>query len=121
MMRFRLRTLLVFLAIGPPLLAVGYFYFVSHVAWRHRLEGHWVRQAKFLGNTAFSDKKLAKVTGVGQSVRLNAYSAGELVRKIRAFYFQQGFSEAKVTVVEGDRVGDRSLVFEIVEGERGRR
>jgi outer membrane protein assembly factor BamA len=117
-MRYRLRTLLILLAVAPPLASIGYRQIVSHMAWRHRLEGPWIRQAKFLGNRSFSDKKLAKVTGIDKSVRLNAYTAAELLRKLQAFYLEHGYPQAKITLLEGDQPRDRSLAFQIAEGQK---
>ena len=115
-MRYRLRTLLILMAVAPPLGSIVYFQVVSHMKWQHRLEGPWIRQAKFLGNRAFSDKKLAKVTGVGKSVRLNAYTAWESRRKIEELYHTGGFPKATVSIFEGDKPGDKNLVFVINEG-----
>jgi hypothetical protein len=117
LMRYGLRTLLILLAVGPPLGSVGYFQVVSHMAWRQRLEGPWICRAKFLGNRAFTDKKLAKVTGVDKSIRLNAYTAWESLHKVKAFYAREGYLQAKVTLLEGDQPGDKNLTFQIIEGQ----
>src|SRR4051794_8626481 len=91
MVRYKLRTLLIVAALGPLLLAVSYFQLARHFAWLHRNDGPFIQRAKFLGNLGYSDKKLAKVIGLNQGIRLNAYAAGESLQKIKAFYVQQGY------------------------------
>ena len=117
-MRISLRTLLVLLTVAPPLGWIGYLHFAEQQVWRHRLEGPWIRRANFVGNAAFSDKKLLKVSGVNESIRLNAYTAAESVRKIETFYAEAGFPRAKVRLLKGGKSGDKLLAFQIVEGER---
>ena len=113
-----MRTLLVLLALAPPLLSIGYFQFAAQQVWHHRQEGPWIRQAKFMGNQMFSNKKLAKVIGASESLRLNAYTATDSLRKLKTFYAQAGFAQARVTLLEGARRGDKALAFRIVEGQR---
>src|SRR5262245_11930733 len=117
-MRYRLRTLLILFAIAPLFLSVAYFQFQHHRAWRRRFEGPFIHQAKFLGNYAFSDKKLLKVSGVNKSVRLNAYNTDQSLRKLQSFYSQQGYAQAKISIVEGHSPRDKSLVFQISEGAK---
>jgi len=69
-MRYRLRTLMILLALRPPLGAIVYWQFAPRRVWRKQTEGALIRQVRFIGNTAFSDIELKRVTGVGQSVRL---------------------------------------------------
>src|SRR5262245_29725279 len=115
-MRYRLRTLLIVLALAPLLASTVYFRVASHLMWQRRFEGPLVRQAKFIGNRAISDKKLSKEIGIAAGVRLNAYWTEQACRKIEELYFQAGHSRAKVTLLEGDKKGDRNLVFRINEG-----
>jgi len=115
-MRYRLRTLLVVLALAPLLASIGYFRVASHLAWQRRFEGPLVRQAKFIGNRAVSDKKLRKEIGIAAGIRLNAHWTEQARRRIEELYIQAGHPKAKVTLVEGDKKGDRNLVFLINEG-----
>jgi len=115
-MRYRLRTLLIFLAIAPLLLSIAYFQLQRNLAWRHRREGPLIRRAKFEGNRQFSNKKLLKIIAINEGIRLNAYSADQSLRKLQAFYAQQGYPQTKITLLAGHHQGDKSLAFEITEG-----
>ncbi|HEY2414617.1 MAG TPA: POTRA domain-containing protein [Pirellulaceae bacterium] len=117
-MRYKLRTLLIVLALGPLLLSIAYFQFQPYLAWRKRKSGPLIRQARFLGNRAFSDKKLLKVAGVHESIRLNPYTASQSLRKLQTFYSDQGYLQAQIAVLEGNRPRDKTLAFQITEGRQ---
>ena len=76
-----------------------------------------IGQVKFLGNRGFSDKKLLKEIGVKVGDPLNTYVAEEARRKLEEFYHRGGYPQATVSIFEGDRPGDRDLVFLINEGQ----
>lgn len=76
-----------------------------------------IGQIKFLGNRGFSDKKLLKEIGVKAGDPLNTYMAQEARRKLEEFYHRGGYPQATVSIFEGDRPGDRDLVFLINEGQ----
>jgi outer membrane protein insertion porin family len=76
-----------------------------------------IREIKFLGNHGFSDKKLKKEIGVKEKDPLNTYSAEESRRKIEELYHSGGFPKATVAIFEGDKPGDKDLVFLINEGQ----
>lgn len=76
-----------------------------------------IREIKFLGNHGFSDKKLKKEIGVKEKDPLNTYSAEESRRKIEDLYRTGGFSKATVAIFEGDKPGDKDLIFLINEGQ----
>jgi len=118
MVRYSLRTLLIVVALGPLIIAIAYFQVAKRSVWLHRKDGPLIQDARFLGNRSHSDKRLAKLIGVRQGIRLNAYTAEESLQKIQAFYEQQGYRRAKVTLLEGGRRNDKGLAFQIVEGEK---
>lgn len=76
-----------------------------------------IGEVKFLGNRGLSDKKLLKEIGVKAGDPLNAYTAEESRRKLEDVYRQQGFAQATVSLVEGNKAGDHDLVFLINEGQ----
>jgi len=76
-----------------------------------------IGQIQFLGNRGFSDKKLSKEIGVKAGDPLNTYVAEEARRKLEEFYRRGGYPQATVSIFEGDRPGDRNLVFLINEGQ----
>jgi outer membrane protein insertion porin family len=76
-----------------------------------------IREIKFLGNHGFSDKKLKKEIGVKEKDPLNSYAAEESRRKIEELYHSGGFTKATVAIFEGDKPGDKDLIFLINEGQ----
>src|SRR5262245_27733067 len=76
-----------------------------------------IGELKFLGNRGQSDKKLTKEIGVKMGEPLNAYTAEESRRKIEDLYHREGFPQATVSLIEGDKPGDRNLIFLINEGQ----
>lgn len=75
-----------------------------------------IGEIKFLGNRGFSDKKLLKEIGVKKYDPLNSYAAEESRRKIEDLYHGGGYPKATVSIFEGDKVGDKDLIFLINEG-----
>lgn len=76
-----------------------------------------IREIKFLGNRGASDKKLLKEIGVKKGDPLNSYAAEESRRKIEEYYHTNGFPKATITIFEGDKPGDKDLIFLINEGQ----
>lgn len=75
-----------------------------------------IGEIKFLGNRGISDKKLLKEIGVKKHDPLNSYAAEESCRKIEELYRTSGYTKANVSIFEGDKPGDKDLVFLINEG-----
>jgi hemolysin activation/secretion protein len=120
-MRFRLRTLLIVLALGPPILAIAYLTIASKPKPNRPQAGPWIDRATFQGNRQYSDKKLAKLIGLKSStgihgLRLNAQSAEQARSKIEQFYRGAGYRQATVTVLSGTKPADKELVLNICEG-----
>jgi outer membrane protein insertion porin family len=76
-----------------------------------------IHEIKFLGNRGFSDKKLLKEIGVKKNDPLNSYAAEESRRKIEELYRGGGYPRASVVIFEGDKPGDKDLIFVINEGQ----
>jgi len=75
-----------------------------------------IHEIKFLGNRGPSEKKLLKEINVKAGDPLNTYSAEESRKKIEDLYHHEGYPNATVTLLEGDKQGDKNLIFEINEG-----
>jgi outer membrane protein insertion porin family len=75
-----------------------------------------IGEIAFLGNHGFSEKKLTKEIGVKVGDPLNSYAAEESRRKIEELYHSGGYPKATVSIFEGDKPGDKGLVFLINEG-----
>jgi hypothetical protein len=123
-MRFRLRTLLIVVTLGPPMLATCYLLLAPNAKRHHGQEGHWIYGARIIGNSLHTDKKLLKVLGLPMSPsgirgwRLNTDSAEDARNKIEQFYHQAGHPYAVVSLRSGGKRGDKELILEIQEGNR---
>src|SRR5690606_38728406 len=60
--------------------------------------------------------KLLQQTGMKVGEALNRYGVNEGRRKVEEFYHSKGYSEAEVTVFEGDSPDHRGVVYLISEG-----
>ena len=120
-MRYRLRTLMIVMALVPPLLAICYWATAPSSVRGRGQQGHWIYEAKFVGNRMYSDKKRTKLIGLMNSNgirgwRLNADSAEDARKKIEQFYRQAGYSQVVVRVLTGGKRADKELILEIREG-----
>jgi hypothetical protein len=118
-MRYRLRTLLILLAILPPLLAAGYFLWVSRHTPPTRPKGPIIYQAKFVGNRRHADVEFIRKIGLRAGLRLNPNSAEQARKKIIELYHRDGCPQVNVRLLEGGKVGDKTLAFQINEGNSG--
>lgn len=75
-----------------------------------------IRYLKFLGNRAFSDKRLLQQCGLKVGDPLNHFAVQEGRRKLEEYYHSKGFSRAQVSVFEGDQPSDRGVIYLISEG-----
>lgn len=76
-----------------------------------------IGKIKFLGNRGIQNKKLLKEIGVKEGDPLNSYAAEDARRKIEDLYQREGYQQATITLAEGNKAGDKDLVFVINEGE----
>lgn len=84
------------------------------------LERPLLYYVKYVGNRAFSEKRLAKETGLKAGDPLDTWQVDEAQRHLEKFYQEQGFSSARVTVIEGNKTSDRGAIFLINEGRKQR-
>ncbi len=75
-----------------------------------------VRYVEYLGNYAVRTKKLAKETDLKVGGPVDPYAVQEAKRKIIELYHRNGFNNAQVSVLEGDKPTDHGIVFVINEG-----
>lgn len=75
-----------------------------------------MRYVKFLGNRAYSDKRLFQQAGLKVGDPLNHFAVQEGRRRIEEYYRSKGFSRAQVTVFEGDQPSDYGVIYIISEG-----
>lgn len=84
------------------------------------LERPLLHYVKYVGQRAFTEKRLAKETGLKAGDPLDTWQVDEAQRRLEKFYHEKGFPSARVTVIEGNKTTDRGAIFLINEGRRQR-
>lgn len=72
---------------------------------------------KYIGSSV-RDKTLAKQTSLKVGDAMDPYAVSEARRKLEEYLLTKGWGKVKVTVIEGDKPGDRGAVFLINEGQK---
>lgn len=75
-----------------------------------------VTEIIFHGNTRLDDRMLHKHTGMEKGDPINPFSVDQARQRLLDLYHEKGLNQAAIEVVEGNRVGDRRVYFEISEG-----
>lgn len=76
-----------------------------------------VEYVRHLGNRGLSEKALIKEHGIKKGAALSAFDVEEGRRKMEEHYHREGYPHAQVSVLEGDRAGDKGVVYVINEGQ----
>jgi outer membrane protein insertion porin family len=84
------------------------------------VERQTIRYIQYLGNDSVRDGKLAKETLLKVGGAVDPYAVEEGRRKIEELYRDKGFARAVVEVLEGDKPGDKGVVYVINEGLKQR-
>jgi outer membrane protein insertion porin family len=79
-----------------------------------------IEYVKYIGNRKIKRKLLAEETNLKVGDSLDPYMAEDARRSLELYYRDHGFGVARVTLVEGDKPGDRGVVFKINEGPKQR-
>lgn len=75
-----------------------------------------LQYVKYVGNRKIKRKVLHQEAGLKSGDSLDPFAVEEARRELEAFYHSRGFGLARVSVVEGNKPGDRGAVFLIDEG-----
>jgi outer membrane protein insertion porin family len=84
------------------------------------VERQTIRYIQYLGNDSVRDGKLAKETLLKVGGAVDPYAVEEGRRKIEELYRDKGFARAVVEVLEGNKPGDKGVVYVINEGLKQR-
>ena len=79
-----------------------------------------IREVRVVGNRGLSDKAIKKQTGLEKGDAIDLYKVQEGRRKIEEFYLSKGYAKPMVTILEGDRLNDRDVVYAVHEGPQQR-
>lgn len=78
-------------------------------------ERPFVESVKYIGNRAITDRQLAKETGLKDGDPLDLHAVRMAKTRIEDFYAEKGFPKTEVSIVNGDELEDREIVFLISE------
>lgn len=81
-------------------------------------ERPFIDKVQYVGNRAFSDRKLEKMTGIAKGKPLDVVAVKMAKRQIEDFYHSKGFPRTQVEVLSGDKRDDREVTFLIHEDEK---
>ncbi|MDW8037983.1 MAG: POTRA domain-containing protein [Thermoguttaceae bacterium] len=79
-----------------------------------------LQYVKFVGNEKVRKKVLAEKAGIKPGDALDPFAVEEGRRKIEDYYRSHGFSNARVTIIEGNRPEDKGAIYLINEGKKQR-
>lgn len=77
-----------------------------------------VKEIHFIGNDSIRIKVLKKQIDLKIGGPIDPYAVEDGRRKIEDFYRERGFQLIRVEIAEGDKVGDRRVVYVIHEGPK---
>ena len=80
------------------------------------VERPMVGYVTIVGNSRVSSRTVKKKSEIDIGDSMDPYVVEEARRRIESFYQEKGYMHAKVTIVEGNKAGDRGAVFLIDEG-----
>ncbi len=79
-----------------------------------------LQYVKFVGNEKVRKKVLAEKAGIKPGDALDPFAVEEGRRKIEDYYRSHGFSNARVSIIEGNRPEDKGAIYLINEGKKQR-
>ncbi len=79
------------------------------------VERLYIDEVRFVGNRGITDRQLKQETGLrgGQPLDLQAVRMAK--HRIEDFYREKGYPKTQVTIMEGDQIEDRKVIFLIHE------
>ena len=81
-------------------------------------ERPFITKVQYIGNRAFPDRRLEKLTGIATGKPLDVVAVKMAKRQIEDFYHSKGFPRTQVEVLSGDQRDHREVTFLIHEDEK---
>ena len=75
-----------------------------------------VRSVKYIGAAEIKPKKLGEETGLKVGSPYDMSANKEAAKRLENYYHEQGYTEATVDLISGDKPEQRDVVFRIHEG-----
>ncbi len=82
------------------------------------VERPMLKYVKYVGNRKVKDKDLAGESGLAAGDAADPFAVEEARRVLEEFYAEKGFTQARVSIREGNKQGDRGAIFVIREGPK---
>jgi outer membrane protein insertion porin family len=79
-----------------------------------------LQKVEIFGNIKYNTKRLRKEIDIKSGDAMDPFAVEESRRKLESFYHEKGFSDARVSILEGNRPEDRRARFLIDEGTKQR-
>ncbi len=80
-------------------------------------ERPYISRVLYVGNRAITDRQLASETGLSDGEPLDMHAVRMAKTRIEDFYEEKGYPQTQVSIVSGDKIDDREVVFLIHEDE----
>ncbi|MEC9093075.1 MAG: POTRA domain-containing protein [Planctomycetota bacterium] len=81
-------------------------------------ERPFITKVQYIGNRAFPDRRLEKLTGISTGKPLDVIAVKMAKRQIEDFYHSKGFPRTQVEVLQGDQRDHREVTFLVHEDEK---
>lgn len=81
-------------------------------------ERAFITKVEYVGNRAFPDRRLEKLTGISKGKPLDIVAVKMAKRQLEDFYQTKGFARTQVEILAGDQRDDREVIFLIHEDEK---
>lgn len=81
-------------------------------------ERPFISKVSYVGNRAFRDSRLEKLTGIAKGKPLDVVAVKMAKRQIEDFYRSKGHARTQVEVLSGTKREDREVIFLIHEDEK---
>ena len=84
------------------------------------IERRLINQVKYIGNRAYADWQLRKVSELEEGKPLDLHEVRMAKQRLEDHYREKGFSRTQVDIAEGDQLGDNNVIFVIHEDNKQR-
>lgn len=81
-------------------------------------ERPFITKVQYIGNRAFPDRRLEKLTGIAKGKPLDVVAVKMAKRQIEDFYHSKGFPRTQVEVLSGHERSHREVTFLVHEDEK---
>lgn len=81
------------------------------------MERPYINEVRYIGNRGLPDRQLAEETGLSGGQPLDLHAVKMARTRLEDLYEEKGYPKTQVSIVEGDEIGDKNVIFLIHEDE----